>query len=112
LEVLRGALYGSEQRLEAIVNSMAEAVTIRGVDDQLIYANQAALDRLGVGSVGELRAADPHALMEPFETTGEDGGVITMEDLPSMRALRGEEPAPLMVRSLDRRTGRESWVLL
>ena len=43
VEELQRALAGSEQRLAVILDSLAEAVTIRGRDDRLIYANRAAL---------------------------------------------------------------------
>jgi PAS domain S-box-containing protein len=112
LDELQRALRGSEQRLAVILDSLAEAVTIRGTDDHLIYANRAALDRLGFASVEELRAADPHALMAPYETTDEDGREIRMEDLPSVRLVRGEEAEPLLLRSVHRLTGEEEWALL
>jgi PAS domain S-box-containing protein len=112
LEELRRALEGSEQRLSVIVNALAEAVTIRGPGDHLVYANQAALDRLGFASVEDLRNADPRALMGPYETVGEHGQEIRMEDLPSVRLLRGEQPEPLLLRSIHRTTGEEQWALL
>jgi PAS domain S-box-containing protein len=112
LEELQLTLEGSEQRLSVVVNALAEAVTIRGTDNHLIYANQAALDRLGFTSLEDLRSADPRALMGPYETVGEDGGEIRMEDLPSVRLLRGEQPEPLLLRSVHRTTGEEQWALL
>jgi PAS domain S-box-containing protein len=102
----------SERRLETVVNAVAEAVTIRAPDDHLIYANRAALDRLGFATVEELRQADPRELMGTYVPVGEDGRELTMEDLPSVRLLRGEQPEPLTLRSLNPRTGEESWVLL
>lgn len=95
-----------------VMDALAEAVTIRGPEDRLVYANRAALDRLGFASVEELRNADPRALMGPYETAGEDGREIRMEDLPSVRLLRGEEPEPLLLRSVHRATGEEQWALL
>ena len=112
LDELQSALRGTEERLAVIVDALAEAVTIRGLDDHLIYANRAALDRLGFDSVEDLRQADPRALMGPYETVGEDGRPIRMEDLPSVRLLRGEQPGPLLLRSVNRMTGEEQWVLL
>ena len=35
-----------------------------------------------------------------------------MDDLPSVRLLRGEQPEPLMLRSVNRATGQELWSLL
>jgi PAS domain S-box-containing protein len=112
LAEVQRALAGTENRLAVIVDALAEAVTIRALDDHLVYANQAALDRLDFASVEELRNADPRALMGPYETVGEDGGELRMEDLPSVRLLRGEEPEPLLMRTVHRGTGEEQWVLL
>jgi PAS domain S-box-containing protein len=112
LDELEHALAGSEQRLRAIVDSLAEAITIRGPDNHITYANRAALDRLGFDSAEELAAADPRALMGPYKTFAEDGRELEMDDLPSVRLLRGETPEPLLMRTLDTRNGEERWVLL
>lgn len=112
LNELQQSLHGSEQRLSVIVDALAESVTIRGSDNHLIYANRAALDLLGFDSVEALRDADPQALMAPYEVAGEHGQAIELEDLPSVRLLRGEQPEPLLLRYVRRATGEEQWVLL
>jgi PAS domain S-box-containing protein len=109
---LRHALAGSEQRLAVILDAVAEAVTIRAPDNHLVYANRAALDRLGFASAEELGRADPQALMGPYETVDERGREIRMEDLPSVKLLRGERSEPLLMRTVERGTGEEQWVLL
>jgi len=101
-----------DRRLEAIFDVLGEAVTIRGPDERLIYANRTALDRLGFASIEELRDADPRALMRGYETTGAHGQEIEMDDLPSVRLLRGGQPEPLLLRSVNRTTGEEQWALL
>ncbi len=101
-----------DERLAVILDALAEAVTIRAPNNHLVYANQAALDRLGFASISDLRDADPRALMGPYETTDEHGGEIRMDDLPSVKLLRGEQPEPLLMRSVNRSSGEESWVLL
>ncbi|HMC50650.1 MAG TPA: SpoIIE family protein phosphatase [Solirubrobacterales bacterium] len=95
-----------------MLDALADAVTIRAPDDRLIYANQAALERLGLDSVEELRSADPRGLMGGWITTGEDGGPIAMDDLPSVRLLRGARPDPLTLRTVQRESGEERWVVL
>jgi PAS domain S-box-containing protein len=110
---LEAALAGSEQRLQAIVDSLVEAITIRAPDDHLIYANRAALERLGLSSVAELASADPRALMAGHEVWTEDGEDVRMDDLPSVRLLRGEEqPEPMLLRTIEKASGEEHWVLL
>jgi PAS domain S-box-containing protein len=112
VDELQRALAGSEQRLAVILDAVAEAVTIRAPDNRLVYANRAALDRLGFDSVEELGRADPEALMGPYETLDEHGREIRMADLPSVRVLRGEHSEPLLMRTVERRSGEERWVLL
>ncbi len=113
LDELERALAGSEQRLRTIVDGLAEAITIRARDNRLVYANRAALDRMGMDTVEQLADADPRALMAPYETTAEDGSELSLDDLPSVRLLRGErDPEPLTMRTLDTRTGDEQWVVL
>jgi PAS domain S-box-containing protein len=113
LAELERALAGSEQRLRAIVDSLVEAITIRAPDDRLIYANRAALDRLGLDSVEQLASADPRALMGDHEVWTEDGRDVAMDDLPSVRLLRGEErPEPMLLRTVEKARGEENWVLL
>jgi PAS domain S-box-containing protein len=112
LDELQLAVRGSEQRLSVIVDALAESVTIRGADDRLVYANRAALDMLGFASVEALRDADPRALMAPYEVADEHGQAIELDDLPSVRLLRGEQPEPLLLRYVRRATGEEQWVLL
>ena len=46
--------------------------------------------------------------MESYETTDEHGGEIRMDDLPSVKLLRGEQPEPLLLHAVDRENGEES----
>ncbi len=106
-------LGGPAPILTSVLDALGEAVTIRAPDNSLIYANRAALDRMGIATLAELRHADPQALMAGYETTDQDGGPISLNDLPSVRLLRGEDdPGPLLMRTVDRGGGVESWVVL
>jgi PAS domain S-box-containing protein len=109
---LEEALKGAESRFAAVVDSLAEAVTIRDRDDRIFYANRAALDSLGYESIETLRAEQPNAIMGDYLVRGEDGRELTMDDVPSVRLLRGEEPPPLLMNTINRATGEEHWRLL
>jgi serine phosphatase RsbU (regulator of sigma subunit) len=100
------------ERLAVVLDAIGEAVTIRGIDGELTYANRAALDRMELADVEELRNAGTDALFGAYIVTGEDGQEITRDDLPSMRLLRGEDAEPLVMRTVERASGRESWVVL
>jgi serine phosphatase RsbU (regulator of sigma subunit)/PAS domain-containing protein len=108
MEELRGA----EQRMQAIVGSLADAVTIRDISGQLVYANRAALESMGFSTLDDFRESDPEALFDRYSVTDESGAPLRMEDLPSVRLLRGEDPTPLVLRYLERATGDEYWRVL
>jgi serine phosphatase RsbU (regulator of sigma subunit) len=111
-----GSLLGRDRDgltiLPPVLDALAEAITIRAPDDSLIYANRAALARMGMSTLAELQAADPKALMDDYETTAADGKPLSLRDLPSVRLLRGEDPEPLLMRTINRASGEEHWVVL
>jgi PAS domain S-box-containing protein len=109
---LRSEVGEAEQRLQTIVGSLAEAITIRDLDDSIVYANEAALSSMGFASLEALRAKPAQAIMDDYVVTGESGEEITMDELPSVRLLRGEQPQPLLIRAINRTTGDERWSIL
>ena len=101
----------TRQRLERILGSLAEAVTVHDEDGRLVYANPAAATLLGAESIDELLAAEPGELAARFIITREDGTPVLERDLPGQRLLAGEEAPQLLTRSVVRSTGREYWLL-
>jgi len=109
---LRRALHGSEQRFDAIVGALSDPVTIRDRDHRFVYANRAALAHLGFDSLAELRRTPPAEIMADYLVRGEDEREISMEDIPSVRILRGEAAGPLLIRTVSRTSGVQRWNLL
>jgi PAS domain S-box-containing protein len=95
-----------------ILDFLGEAITIRDRADHIIYANRAALQHMGFGTLAELQARPPGSIMEDYLVTREDGSELTMDDIPSVRLLRGEQPEPLLMRTVHRASGRLNWNLL
>jgi PAS domain S-box-containing protein len=101
-----------EAQLTAALSTLAEAVTVQHPGGALLYANEAAAQMLGYASASELLAAPVDEVTARFATTTEDGSPVRMEDLPGRRVLAGEEPEPLVVRTVDTRTGEEAWRMM
>ncbi len=98
-----------EAQLTVALSTLAEAVTVQHAEGALIYANEAAARMLGYESAQELLATPVQEIVGRFETTTEDGLPVRLDDLPGRRVLAGEEPKPLVVRAIDRRTREETW---
>jgi PAS domain S-box-containing protein len=101
-----------EQRLEAVLSNLAEAITV--VDDagRTVFANHAALDLLGLRSLEELAAAEPSEIMSRFVVRSESGEELDPDAMPARRLFRGEPAPALLVRHLVRATGEERWVMV
>ena len=100
-----------EQRLEATLTSLAEAVLVRDAAGPLVFANEAAARLLGLGSPEAVVAATAEELMALYDVFDERGRRLSLADLPSAHAARGQTPRPLLVRNVIRATGEQRWLL-
>ncbi len=112
VDELREALRGSERRFDAVVGSLADAVTIRDREHRFLYANRAALAHLGFESWEQLRETAPAAIMSDYYVCDEHGNELAMADIPSVRILRGEAAGPLLIQTIHRDSGVRRWNLL
>lgn len=101
-----------EQRLEAILLELAEAVTVVDRRGHTIFANRAAILLLGASAVEELSAGEPGSTMGRFLVLDEDGNELTLDQMPARRLLRGEDAAPLLAHNIIRETGEERWLIV
>ena len=98
-----------EQQLQAILENLGEAVTVQDRTGRVVFANRAAAEVLGAGSVEELLATPVTDLVARFTTVTEDGSPIDMTQLPGRIVLAGGEAEPLVVRAINNETGEERW---
>ncbi len=112
VEELQAALRGRERRFDAIVGSLTDPVTIRDRDHRFLYANRAALAHLGFESWEQLRATAPATIMSDYLVRDERGEEVAMDDIPSVRLLRGEAAEPLLIQTIQHDTGVQRWNLL
>jgi PAS domain S-box-containing protein len=101
-----------EQRLEAILVNLAEAITVVDEHGRTVFANQAAADLLGVDDPGELTSAPPGTIMPRFLVLDERGNELDLESMPGRRLFVGEAAQPLLVRNIVRATGEERWLIV
>jgi serine phosphatase RsbU (regulator of sigma subunit) len=102
----------SRGQLEQILGVMAEAVTVTEADGRLVFANVAALERMGLDSVEEARAAGPNDLLARFEITDDAGRPVEPQEFPGRALLRGRPAEPKLLRLVDKATGRVLWTLV
>ena len=104
-------LRGTQARLDGILGSLGEAVTVHDERGKTIYVNDAAVELLGSETVDEVLATEPGELAQRFHITREDGSPVQLEDLPGRRLVAGEDGPSLLTRSVRRDTGESMWLL-
>lgn len=95
-----------------LVELLAEAVTVRSAEGEIVYANQAALAHLGFKSMDELHARSTQSIMDDYLVEDEHGRALTTDDIPSVRLMAGRAAKPVLMRTVHRLTGEARWDLL
>ncbi len=98
--------------LEAVLENLAEAITVVDASGRTVFANRAALDLLGLESQQELTQARPGEIMARFLVLDETGAELSLASMPGRRLLDGEPATPLLVRNIVRATGEERWFVV
>lgn len=106
---LSETISGLERRFEVALQSLAEAVLIREASGAIVFANPAAAQLLEVPSPDDVVGAPRGDFMRRYAVSEPSGRALEFSDLPSYRAARGEHPEAMLVRNVNRQTGRERW---
>jgi PAS domain S-box-containing protein len=99
LQDARRRALAAEAEVTSILGGVADAITAQAPDGTLVYANEAAVRLIGYESVAALLEAPIREVAARFEMLDENLRPLAVEDLPGRRALAGENPEPLIVRS-------------
>jgi PAS domain S-box-containing protein len=98
--------------LTEILDSLAEAITIRDPSHRIVYANHTAIEQMGFDSLEEMLERPPQSIFDDYIVSDEHGHELTMDDIPSVRLLAGQPAEPLLLRTVERSTGKVTWDLL
>jgi PAS domain S-box-containing protein len=107
------ARLGSDRSaLAEILDSLAEAITIRDRNGEIAFANNAAIAHMGFSSREDLLSHGTQRILDDYVVTDDDGRPVTAGDIPSVRLLAGEPVEPMVMRTVKRSTGEVVWNLL
>jgi PAS domain S-box-containing protein len=98
--------------IPAILQGIADGVTIQDADGRLVYSNDAAARLCGFADSAAIMAASAEQVLAGVELLDAHGRPLEPAVLPARLALRGEEPAELLVRHRHRASGEERWAIV
>lgn len=99
------------QRLEIVLEGVADGIIVRDLSGRTVFANTAAARALGLDSPAEL-LDEPMPATERYVILDEHHRRVDPEHLPGRRALVGESPCGMVLMVRENRTGRERWYLV
>lgn len=99
----------SHEQLDAILGGVVDGVLVQRADGSLAYANEAAARMAGFGSAAEYLSASAAEVSRRLSVLDADGQPLPADQLPSRRALRGEETPEQLVQYRREDTGEASW---
>jgi PAS domain S-box-containing protein len=99
----------SRDQLAAVLQGVADGITVQETSGKLIYANAAAARYSGFPSGEALMAATTEETRAKFDIMDEGGRPIDVAQFPGRRALNGEQAPEMLVRFRSRETGEERW---
>ncbi len=108
-EAAAAELRASRDQLAAILQGVADGITVVDASGRMLYANDAAALLCGFATAAELLDAPTPEVLARFELLDEGGAPLAAERLPTRRALAGETPAATLVRFRTRGTGDVRW---
>lgn len=103
-------LQQSKAELEVIIHNVMDGITVQNDEGQPVFANQAAVDLLGAGSVQEIIRTPIAQFRQRVELMMDDGSPISYERLPRNQVFRSGQPARLRYRMRSLDTGLERWI--
>ncbi|MFY9264724.1 MAG: SpoIIE family protein phosphatase [Solirubrobacterales bacterium] len=105
-------LRGSRDQIEAIVQGIVDGIAVQDEGGQMIYANDAAARLLGFETAGQMLGLHYSEIAARLEIRDDAGRPFDAKNLPSRRALAGDELPEQLLRYTIKETGRELWALV
>jgi PAS domain S-box-containing protein len=96
-------------RLAAVLDAVADGITVQAPDGTVVYANAMAVRLIGFASPEELIAATPSDILSRFDLFDEAGAALSAAELPGRRALQGRSEPAATVGFRIRATGEMHW---
>ncbi|HLL83659.1 MAG TPA: PAS domain S-box protein, partial [Longimicrobium sp.] len=96
--------------LAAVFHAMEEGVCVLDATGRILFANPAGAAMMGFSSPEALMASPPEQVARKYSLLDASGTPIPLEQMPGVRALRGERLPPEKLRFRVLETGEERWV--
>lgn len=105
-------LQESRDEIDAIISGIASGIVAQRPDGEIVYANDVAAELLDWNSAREMIGSNFETVLEKLVLRHEDGQPFDLEQVPSRRALGGEDHPTELFRYIVKSSGEEFWMFV
>jgi len=102
----------TKDQLEAILQGIADGISVIDGMGQLVYVNEAAARAVGFTSAQTMLKASPTETLSKFDVMDESGHPFPLDQLPSSLVFQGVQQPVANLRFRNRETGEEEWSVI
>ncbi|MGK2878935.1 MAG: SpoIIE family protein phosphatase [Solirubrobacterales bacterium] len=102
----------SRDEVSAIVGGIASGIIAQRPDGEIVYANDVAARMLDWSDAKAMIGSSFREVLDRIVLRNEDGSPFDEADVPSRRALRGEDSPTALLRYITKSTGEEMWMFV
>jgi len=102
----------SRNKLQVILESITDGVTVFSKDGHVVYANPVGAQMCGFNSVTEILSCDANALLNNFAAANEAGEPVPYEKIPAVLALQGVKPPETIVQFKAVKGEEPRWAII
>ena len=105
-------LHRSRDQLQAILEGVADGISVQDKAGKLIFANDAAAQIIGYPAAEALLQTPVPEILDKFDMRDEHNHPFPPSELPGRAVLRGEPASERRLRVVNRVTGEERWMVV
>jgi PAS domain S-box-containing protein len=102
-------LQHSRDQLRAILEGVADGITVQDLAGKMVFANDAAARFVGYPSAQALIDAPLAEVLDRFEFRDVQGHPFPPSEFPGRKVIQGQEASDTTLRIIDKVTGEERW---
>lgn len=87
----------TREQLQAILESVADGITVQDTRGQLVYVNQAGAEIMGFANPEEVLAITPSEILARFELMDDQNKPMPLTELPGRKTINGHKEASKLI---------------
>ncbi|MBX4205954.1 PAS domain-containing protein [Candidatus Microgenomates bacterium] len=109
-------IFGREEwgkrNIEELLQTIKEGIAVQDKFGNIVYANTTAAYMLDLKSPKQLLKAPARQILKSIKLFDENGNALSIRDLPARKVFNNEDPDPIIVHYIIKKSRRERWAEL